>query len=99
MAMTIAPWRLVPGTAQKVAYTATAGTSAAVGPQCRAVLVAVTSDAHIRVGPPGLAAAVATDMLIKAAWPPMVLGIAAGEEISVVQDAAAGSLYLQELTH
>lgn len=96
--MTLAARRLVAGTAQKVAYTGAAGASAAVGAATRAVLVAVTSDAHIRVGPAGTIA-VATDMLVKAAWPPLVLGIAAGEIISVVQDAAAGSLYMQELTY
>ena len=98
-AMPIAPWRFIDGSAQKVAYTATAGTSSAVGTMTRAILVAVTTDAHVRITPSGIAAVAATDMLIKAAYPPVVLGVSPGDKVSVIQDAAGGSLFMVELTH
>lgn len=97
-AMPVAPWRLVPGTAQKVAIGAASAASSAVGAQTRAILVSATSDCHIKITNNG-APAVATDLLIKAAFPPIVLGVSPSDIVTVIQDAAAGSLYLQELTH
>ena len=94
----IAPWKVVDGTAQKISYTATAGTSNAVGAQTRAVLVSVTSDAHVKITQAGTAATT-SDTLIKASWPPIVLGISPGDKVSAVQDAASGTLYVTELSH
>jgi hypothetical protein len=94
----VSPWKLIAGSAQKLAIGAASVASTAVGSETRAILVAVTSDAHIKVTQAGTAA-VAGDLLVKAAWPPIVLGCSPGDIVTVIQDAAAGSLYLQELTH
>lgn len=96
MALIVAPRRLIPGTAQKITTGAASATSTAFKSTTKGILVAVTADAHIRIDAAG-SAAVATDMLIKAAWPPIVIGVGGAEKLSVIQDAAAGSLYLQEL--
>lgn len=92
----ISPWRL--GTVQKIAIGAASASATAVGAQTRAVLIVATSDCHIRYGN-GTQTAVATDTLIKAAHPPVVLAVSPSDVIAVIQDAAAGSLYITELTH
>lgn len=93
----ISPWRLIANTAQKLTTGAASVTSTAFQPTTRAILVAVTQDAHIRIDAAG-DAAVATDMLIKAAWPPIVIGVGGAEKLSVIEDATGGLLYLQELS-
>lgn len=96
--MPVSPWKLIPGTAQKVAIGAASTSSTAIGANTHAVLVTVTSDCHIRIAP-NSATAVAADMLIKAAWPPIVLGVTPGDVVANIQDAAGGFLFLQELSH
>lgn len=96
MALIVAPRRLIPGTAQKITTGASSATSTAFKATTKAILVAVTTDSHIRIDAAG-SAAVATDMLIKAAWPPIVIGVGGAEKLSVIEDASAGILYLQEL--
>lgn len=102
MWMPVAPWKLFPGTAQKLTTGAASVTSTALGDPVtrpsKAILVSVTQDAHIRIDPQG-SAAVATDFLIKAAWPPIIIGINPGEKLSVIEDTTAGVLYLQEIQH
>lgn len=98
MGVAVAPWRLIPGKAQKLTTSAASATSTAFDPTTRAILVAVTQDAHIRIDAAG-SPAVATDMLIKAAWPPVVIGVGGAEKLSVIEDTTGGALYLQELTH
>jgi len=94
----IAPWKLQVGKAQVVAVGAAHAESTALGAYTNAVLLSSTTNCHVRIGRPGLAA-VATDTLIKASDPPIVLGCAPGDEVSVIQDAAAGNLSITELTH
>lgn len=91
----IAPWRL--GAAHTVAIGATHAESPAMGTETRAVLLSGTTDFHVRIGQG--AAAASTDTLIKAAYPPIVLGCAPGDVVSVIQDSAAGTAYITELTH
>lgn len=47
----------------------------------------------------GTQTATTSDTLIKANYPPLVFGIAPGDLVAVIQDAAGGSLYVTELTH
>jgi hypothetical protein len=83
------------GTQQAVAYTATPGVSTAFAVGTYAVLVTTSSAAHIRVG--SNPTAVITDFLLKAGDPPLVVGVAPGQKISVIQDTAGGSMYLVEV--
>lgn len=92
----VAPWKLAK--AQTVAIGAAAAASTAMGAHTQAVLLCTTSNCHVRIGQPGVVA-VATDTLIKASDPPIVLGCSPGDEVSVIEDAAVGTLSLTELTH
>ena len=94
----VSPWKLRPGTAQKVAIGATTASSSPIGAGTHAIFLTVTADCHIKITNPGTAA-VATDILIKAAWPGIVLGCSPSDVVTVIQDASAGSLYFQELDH
>jgi len=69
-----------------------------VGSQTRAVLISATSDCHVRIGP-ATETALATDTLIRSAYPPLVFGCSAGDTVAVIQDAAGGTLYVTELSH
>lgn len=94
--MPLSPWKL--GAAQKIT---TSGTSAqnspAFGSNTRALLLSCTADCHVRTGQNPTA--VSTDTLVKAAWPPIVIGIGQNDLIAVIQDASGGSLYVTELSH
>lgn len=94
----VAPWKLQIGKGQVVAVGSAAANSTAVGSSTQAVLLSATTNCHVRIGQPGVAA-VATDTLIKATDGPIVLGCTPGDEISVIQDSAAGNLSVTELTH
>lgn len=99
----ISPWKFVVGGAQKVPFTSASASSAAIGAttrsETRAILVRVTTDAHIRITTANEATAVTTDWLIRSSDPPLVFGCTPGDLVSVIQDASAGYLSLQELTH
>lgn len=92
----ISPWKL--GKAQTVAIGAASASSVAVGTETRAVLISATANCHIRVGHP-TQTAVAADTLILNSYPPLVFGCAPGDVVAVIQDSAAGTLYVTELTH
>jgi len=94
----VAPWKFIEGTAQKITTSGVSASSTAVGSETRAIMVVVTTDSHIRITTAG-SAATTSDMLVKSAWPPIVLGCSPGSIVSVIEDASAGSLYMQELTH
>jgi len=96
--MPVSPWRLRAGTAQKVTIGAASNSSTAITADTHAILLSVTSDCHIRIANAS-ATAVATDLLVKAAWPPIVLGVSPGDVVANIQDAAGGFMYLQELSH
>lgn len=83
------------GTSQAaVAYTGTAGNSAAVGAQTRKVRVVVTSHAHIKIGP--AAVATTSDAFLPAHLPEDFI-CSPGERVSAVQVAAGGNLHVTEL--
>ena len=86
-------WRL--GDSQTVAYTDTAGTSAAVGAQTRAVSITVTSDAFIALG----ATATTDGHFLTAATSPLIVTCTGGQTVSAIQDSAGGNLHITELTH
>lgn len=91
----VSPWKLMG--AQKLSVGSAAVGSTPVGSQTRAVLISATTDCHVRIGQN--AVAVAADTLIRSGWPPLIFGCAPGDIVSVIQDAAAGNLYVTELTH
>ena len=82
----------VAGVGQKVAYTATAGTSSAVAAQTRAVIVWVSTDAYISFE----GTATTSDTPIPANTP-MLFRIQGGQTVSAVQDAAGGNLFVGEV--
>jgi hypothetical protein len=96
---TISPWRPVAGTGQNIAIGATSTASTnAVGPNTQAVFVSATGNCHLRIAPNPTA--VATDMLIKATDPPIVLKVAPGDKIAVIQDGSStGNCNMIEATH
>ena len=89
-------WRSVEGNDQKVAVGAASAASAAVGAQTYAVLLSTSTNCHIAFGTAPVATT--SNWLLKATDPGLVLGIAPGEKIAVIQDTAGGSLYIMELT-
>lgn len=94
----ISPWRLI--TPAVTATIGAASVSTTAAPQgVHAVMLEATGDCHVRIGPP-TQTAVATDTLIRSAYPPLIFGISPTEVIAVIQDAAAtGTLYATWLTH
>lgn len=95
-AMPISPWRLVaPAVTATIGASAQATSGAPNG--VHAVLIQSTGDCHIRIG---TGTAVATDTLIRSAYPPLIFSVHPGEVVSVIQDAAAtGTLFATWLTH
>ena len=86
-----------PGTSQAaVAYTGTAGNSAAIGSQTHKVRVVVTSDAFVAIG--SGATATTSSMFVPANRPEYFL-CRPGERVSAVQVSAGGNLYVTELTN
>lgn len=79
--------------AKKVAYTGTAGNTAAIAANASAVWIVVTTDAFVKVG----ATAVADQDLYLPAYTPIVLSCAGGDVISAVQVSAGGTLYATPL--
>jgi hypothetical protein len=84
------------GTHQSVAYTASAGTSNAVGSQAYAVRVMATSDAYIYMDAAGTAATSSIGWYLPASKPE-VFKINPGWKISAVQVSAGGSLDIVEV--
>lgn len=94
----IAPWRPLAGKGQNLTTGAASVASAAFGENVQAIRIsALTSNCHVAVG--AAPVAVATDMLVKASDPPLVILVSAGEKLAVVQDTATGTLNITELTH
>lgn len=80
---------------QNLTFGAASVTSTAFGTQTYAIRVScITSNCHVRIG----SVAVATDMLVKASDPPQYISARPGETLSVIQDAAGGTLNVVELT-
>lgn len=87
---------LMEGTSQNVAIgAASVQCATAFGIATHAILATATSNCHIRVSVNPTA--VATDFLLKAGDPPLVIGVSPTQKIAVIQDSAAGILYIQEV--
>ncbi len=89
-------WRPIEGNDQKLAVGAASVQSAPVSAQCYAVNLSATTNCHIAFGENPTATA--STYLLKATDISLTLGISPGEKIAVIEDSAAGSLYIQELT-
>lgn len=84
------------GSGQNLTIGAADVASSAIGSETFAVQLSATGNCHVAIG----RAAVATDMLVKATDPPIVIAARQGETIHVIQDASAtGTLNVVELTH
>lgn len=97
----IAPWRPIAGTGQNITLGGSSVQSSAFdasGESAQAVQISSTGNCHVAVGTNPTAAT--TDMLVKASDPPLVVRIAPGEKIAVIQDGAStGTCNVIELTH
>lgn len=100
--LTIAPWRPIAGTGQNITIGASSVASSAFDPNgenAQAIQIsAIGGNCHVALGMAPTAAA--TDQLVKASDPPIILRIAPGEKLAVIQDASStGTLNIIELTH
>lgn len=94
----ISPVRPIAGTGQNITLGAASVASTAFGTNTFAVYVSSTGNCHIRLGTAPVA--VATDMLVKATDPPIMIKVAPSEKIAVIQDAAStGTCNIIEVTH
>lgn len=95
----ISPVRPITGTGQNLTVGASSQSSTAFGTNTFAVYVSTTGNCHLRLGT-GTVTAAATDMLIKASDPPLLIKVAPGEKIAVIQDGAStGTCNVIEVTH
>ena len=99
---TISPWRPLAGKGQSISIT-NASLSSNAFDNVQAVQISATGNCHVAIAPfvTGTApTATATDMLVKASDPPLVIRVAPGEAIAVIQDGAStGTLNVVEMTH
>lgn len=97
----LSPWRPISGKGQNLTIGGSSTASTAFDPNAdgyQAVFVSATGDCHIAIGTDPTAAA--TDMLVKASDPPLLVRVAQGEKIAVIQDGAAtGNLNIVPATH
>lgn len=89
-------WRTIEGSDKVVAIGAASVQSTAVGASTYGVLLSCTSNCHIQFGMNPTATA--SSWLLKSTDPGLILGIAPGEKIAVIEDSAVGNLYIVELT-
>lgn len=78
-----------PGKTQVIPYTATPGTSAAVGKSTSRVRLVATTAALATLGD-------ATSMYLPPNWPEVFI-VSGGQSLTVAQVSASGNLYLTEL--
>lgn len=96
-ATTISAWR--PMSTVNAALGGTSVSTTAAPPGCHAALFQSTGDSHVRWGT-GTQTAVATDLMIRSAYPPLIFAVTPGEVVAVIQDASAtGFLFVTWLTH
>jgi hypothetical protein len=94
----ISPVRPIAGTGQNITLGAASVASTVFGTNTFAVYISSTGNCHVNLGTAPVATA--TDMLLKATDPPMMLKVAPGEKIAVIQDAAStGTCNIVEVTH
>lgn len=95
----ISPVRPIPGTGQNITVgAASAATTNGFGTNTFAVYVSTTGNCHLSLGVTPVATG--TDLLVKASDPPLLLKVAPGEKIAVIQDGAStGTCNVIEVTH
>lgn len=94
----ISPARPIAGTGQNLTLGAASVQSGAVGAHTYMVQLSATGNCHVEIG--AAPTALATSMLIKASDPPLLVKVAPGEKIAVIQDGAStGTLNVVEMTH
>jgi hypothetical protein len=92
------PPRPIAGSGQNLAIGAASVASAAFGAGVQMIMVSALGNCHVAIGPAPVA--VATDLLLKATDPPLLLKVAPGEKIAVIQDGTAtGNLNIVQATH
>ena len=101
---TISPWRPLAGKGQGITISNASLSSTAFGDNVQAIQIsAIGGDCHVAIAPfvTGTSpTATATDMLVKATDPPLVIRVAPGEAIAVIQNGTStGTLYVAEMTH
>lgn len=96
--MPLSPPRAIPGTGQNLTVGAASVSSTAVGSETHMVRLSATTNCHVRTGN-GTVTAVATDMLVKTTDGPLIIGIGPGDKIAVIEDSAAGTLNIVEMTY
>jgi hypothetical protein len=82
----------IPGAGLTVAYTGTAGTTAALSVRATVVRVVATTDCFIEIG--AAPTAVANTSLFLPAGVPEYFACTAGDKVSAIQVSAAGSIYV-----
>jgi hypothetical protein len=97
----ISPWRPIPGVGKNLTIGGASVSSTSFDPNdesYQAVFVSATGNCHIAVGT--APTATATDLLVKASDPPLLVRIGKGDKIAVIQDGAAtGTLNIVPATH
>jgi hypothetical protein len=95
----IAPWRPIAGAGQNLTIGAASVATTAIANNAQAVqLSAIGGNCHVAIDK--TPTALATDMLIKASDPPLVVRIGTGDEIACIQDASStGTLNVIPVTH
>ena len=94
----IAPWRPIAGSGQNITTgAASVQATNAVGDNAQAIQISATASCHVAIGMNPTATA--TDMLVKASDPPLVIRVTPGEKIAAIQDTAGGTLNIVEVTH
>jgi hypothetical protein len=94
----VSPFRPIAKTGQNLTLGSASVASTAVGANTFAVQLSATGNCHVALGTAPVA--LGTDMLVKATDDPLVVKIAPGEKIAVIQDGAStGTLNIVELTH
>lgn len=92
------PPRPIAGSGQNLAIGAASVASGAFGPGVQMIMVSALGNCHVAIGQAPVA--VATDLLLKATDPPLLLKVAPGEKIAVIQDGTAtGNLNIVQATH
>jgi hypothetical protein len=102
--MPISPWRPLAGKGQSLSITNASLSTNPFADGVQAVQIsAIGGNCHVAVGNYVVGTspvATATDMLVKATDPPLVIRIQPGEAIAVIQDGAStGTLNIVEVTH
>lgn len=85
--------RPIGGASVKVAYTGTAGTTAALSPDTKVIRVMATTDCFIRISPAGTAAVADVDMYL----PAYVAEYFEGQpsvKVSAIQVSTGGTIYV-----